>query len=73
MARRWILLTYARRWLLIASASFFGITAAEGLAAHSPLFIIPAAGFGIGCAISVAIAAWAAAAYLMLAAQPVRR
>ncbi|MES2562747.1 MAG: hypothetical protein V4637_08465 [Pseudomonadota bacterium] len=72
-ARRWILLTYARRWLLIASASFFGITAAEAMAAHSPLFIIPAAGFGIGCAVSVTIAAWTSAAYLMLAAQPAGR
>lgn len=73
IARRWILLTYARRWLLIASGSFLGITAAEAMAAHTPLFIIPAAGFGIGCAVSVAIAAWTCAAYLLLAAQPVRR
>lgn len=72
-ARRPILLTYARRWLLIAVGSFLGVASAEALATHAPLFIIPAAGFGIGCSISVAVAAWTAAAYLLLGAQAVRR
>ena len=71
--RRSILLTYVRRWLLIAAASFLGIGSAEGLVAHAPLFIIPAAGFGIGCSIAVAVATWCAAAYLLLATQAVRR
>jgi len=71
-ARRWILLTYARRWLLIALGSFLGITAAESLTTLSPLFVIPAAGFGIGCSVSLVIAGWTAAAYLLLTAQPVR-
>jgi hypothetical protein len=71
--RRSILLTYARRWLLIALASFLGIACAEALAAHVPLFIIPAAGFGIGCSVSVAVAAWSTAAYLLLGTQAVRR
>ena len=73
VARRSILLTYVRRWLLIAIASFLGIGSAEGLAAHAPLFMIPAAGFGIGCSIAVAVATWCAAAYLLLATQAVRR
>jgi hypothetical protein len=70
---RSILLTYAGRWLLIAVASFLGIASAEALAARVPLFIIPAAGFGIGCSISVAVAAWSAAAYLILGTQAIRR
>ena len=73
VARRSILLTYGRRWLLIAIASFLGIGSAESLAAHAPLFIIPAAGFGIGCSIAVAVATWCAAAYLLLATQALRR
>jgi hypothetical protein len=68
-AQRSILLTYIRRWLLIAAGSFLGIASAEALAAHTPLFIIPAAGFGIGCSIAVAVAAWASAAYVMLGTQ----
>jgi hypothetical protein len=73
LARRAILLTYIRRWLVIAVSSFVGIASAETLAAHVPLFIIPAAGFGIGCSISVAVAAWSTAAYLMLETQAARR
>jgi hypothetical protein len=73
LAQRAILLIYIRRWLLIAIGSFYGIASAEALAAHVPLFIIPAAGFGIGCSISVAVAAWSTAAYLMLETQAARR
>jgi hypothetical protein len=73
VARRWILLTYVRRWLLIAMGSFLGIGSAESLASHAPLFIIPAAGFGIGCSVAVAIATWCGAAYLLLATQAARR
>lgn len=68
-ARRPILLMYIRRWLLIAAASFLGIASAEGLAAHVPLFIIPAAGFGIGCSIAVTVAACTTAAYVLLGTQ----
>jgi hypothetical protein len=71
-ARRPILLTYLRRWLLIAAGSFLGIASAEALAAHVPLFIIPAAGFGIACSVSVTVAACTWAAYLVLGA-PTRR
>jgi hypothetical protein len=65
-AQRPILLTYIRRWLLIAACSFLGIALAEVLAAHVPLFIIPAAGFGIACSVAMAIAACTSAAYFML-------
>ena len=65
-ARRSMLLTYIRRWLTIAGGSFLGIASSEALAAHAPLFIIPAAGFGIGCSIAVTIAACAFAAYVLL-------
>jgi len=71
-ARRPILLMYVRRWLLIAATFFLGITSAEALAAHVPLFIIPAAGFGIGCSVAMAVAAWTAAAYVLLG-RPVSR
>src|SRR5690349_13645234 len=73
VARRWILLTYVRRWLLIAMTSFLGIGSAESMVSHAPLFIIPAAGFGIGCSVAVAIATWCGAAYLLLATQAARR
>ena len=72
-ARRAILLTYLRRWLLIAAGSFLGIALAEALAAHLPLFIIPAAGFGIACSVSMTVAACTYAAYLVLGNVPSRR
>ena len=65
-ARRPILLTYIRRWLSIAACSFMGIALAEVMAAHKPLFIIPAAGFGIACSFAIAVAACTCAAYFML-------
>ena len=65
-AQRPILLTYIRRWLLIAACSFLGIASTEVLAARVPLFIIPAAGFGIACSIAVAVAVCTSAAYFLL-------
>jgi hypothetical protein len=64
--QRSMLLTYIRRRLLIAAGSFFGITSAETLAGHLPLFIIPAAGFGIGCSIALVFSLWISAIYLLL-------
>jgi hypothetical protein len=72
-ARRPILLTYLRRWLLIAAGSLLGIASAEALAAHVPLFIIPAAGFGIACSVAMTVAACTYTAYLLLGTAPVRR
>ena len=65
-AQRSILLTYIRRWMMIAAGSYLGVACAETLAAQVPLFIIPAAGFGIGCSIAVAVTACTSAAYLLL-------
>jgi hypothetical protein len=67
--QRSMLLTYIRRWLLIAAGSFLGIASSETLAAHLPLFIIPAAGFGIGFSIALVFSAWIAAIYLLLGAR----
>jgi hypothetical protein len=72
-ARRAILLTYLRRWLLIAAGSFLGIASAEALAAHVPLFIIPAAGFGITCSVAIAVAACTYTSYVLLGAGIGRR
>ena len=68
-AQRPILLTYIRRWLAITVCSFLGIASTEVLASHVPLFIIPAAGFGIACSIAMAATACASAAYFMLGAR----
>lgn len=64
--RRFMLLAYIRRWLMIAAGSFLGIASAEALAAHAPLFLIPVVGFGIGCSVALTVAACTAAAYFML-------
>lgn len=64
--QRSMLLTYIRRWLLIAAGSFLGIASSETLASHLPLFIIPAAGFGIGCSVALVFSAWLSAIYLLL-------
>jgi hypothetical protein len=72
LQRRSILLTYTRRWLVIAVGSFLGILCAEELAHHVPFLIIPAAGFGIGCSVSIAVAVWSTAAYVLLSAQAAR-
>jgi hypothetical protein len=64
--QRGLLLTYIRRWLSIAIASFLGIASSETLAGHVPLFIIPAAGFGIGFSVALVFAAWISTIYLLL-------
>jgi hypothetical protein len=66
--QRPMLLTYSRRWLLIAAGSFLGIASSETLAGYLPFFIIPAAGFGIGCSVAVVFSLWIAAIYFLLGA-----
>ena len=66
---RHVLLTSLRRWLLIATCLYFGIAGGEALAAKSPVLVIPVAGFGVACALAVAMAAWISAAYVLLGAQ----
>lgn len=72
-ARRALLLTYLRRWLTIAAASLFGIATAEALAADAPMFIIPAAGFGIACSVALTVAACTCTAYVLLSADFARK
>jgi hypothetical protein len=67
--QRGLLLTYVRRWLLIAVASFLGIASSETLVDHVPLFIIPAAGFGIGFSVALVFAAWIWTIYLLLGSE----
>ena len=72
-AQRPILLTYIRRWLLIAACSFLGIAWTEALGdARFPFLIIPAAGFGIACSVAMTVAVCASAAYFMLGSRPAR-
>jgi hypothetical protein len=70
--QRSMLLTYIRRWLLIGATSFLGIASSETLAGHVPLFIIPAAGFGIGCSVAIVFSTWMSAIYLLLGARALR-
>jgi hypothetical protein len=63
-ALRWILLSYLRRWLMIAASLFVAIAPAEALAADAT--IVPAAAIAVGFCVAVAVLACIAAAYLML-------
>jgi hypothetical protein len=63
-AMRWILLSYLRRWLMIAASLFVAIAPAEALAADAT--IVPAAALAVGFCVAVAVLACTAAAYLML-------
>jgi hypothetical protein len=65
-ARRAYLLTYVRRWLLIAATFFVALAPTEALAADAPALIVATAVLGIGCAVALAVAARAAAVYLLL-------
>jgi hypothetical protein len=66
--QRAMLLTYVRRWLLIAAGCFAGIASSEILTGDLPLFVIPAAGFGIGCSVAIVFSLWILAIYLLLGA-----
>jgi hypothetical protein len=65
-AMRWMLVTYLRRWVLIALSLFLCITPAEAMAAREAVFIIPAAASAVGCCIAVAVCAVIGAVYLLL-------
>ncbi len=68
-AQRWILLAYVRRWALIAAGSFIAIAPSQAFAAHGPLFVVPAAAFGIACCVAITVAVCAATVYLLLGRQ----
>ena len=63
---RWMLLTYARRWLLIAVALFACVMPAEALAADQPVFKITAAACAFGSCIAVTIIVWTVISYFLL-------
>lgn len=69
-AKRWMLLIYIRRWLAIAGGSFLGLAPMEAYASQSPVFLISAAGLGVGFCIAVTVAVAAGAAYLLLGLRP---
>jgi hypothetical protein len=63
-AMRWILLSYLRRWLLIAASLFLAIAPAEALAADAT--IVPAAAIAVGFCVALVVLACTAAAYFLL-------
>lgn len=65
-AMRWVLVTYARRWALIAMVLFLGVVPGEALAAQSPVFLYPTAAIAAGCCIAITISLFTAAVYLLL-------
>ena len=65
-AMRWVLVTYLRRWVVIALALFLCITPAEALAAHESAFVITAAASAVGCCVAVAVCAVIGAVYILL-------
>ena len=66
-AQRWMLLPYIRRWALIAAGSFIAVAPSQALAAHGPMFVLPAAAFAVACCIAIAVAVCAGTAYVLLA------
>jgi hypothetical protein len=66
-ARRWMLLPYIRRWSLIAAGSFIALAPSQALAAHGPLFVVPAAAFAVACCVAITVAFCAGTAYVLLA------
>ncbi|HEX7052770.1 MAG TPA: hypothetical protein VF211_02405 [Burkholderiales bacterium] len=65
-AMRWMLIAYIQRWVLIAAVLFLGITPAEALAAHGPMFILPAAAFAVGTCLALTVTAVIVAVYFLL-------
>jgi len=68
-AMRWVLLTYVRRYVLMAAVLFLGIAPAEALAAEASILIIPAAAAAVGCCIALSVAACAWVGYVLLGAR----
>ena len=65
-AMRWMLVTYLRRWLLIAGALFLAVAPAESLAGQGPLSSVPAAAFAVGFCVAATVSLCIVAAYLLL-------
>jgi hypothetical protein len=65
-AMRWMLLSYLRRWVAIASVSYLAILPTEALAAQSSLYMIPTAAFAVGCCIALCVTAMIVTVYFLL-------
>jgi hypothetical protein len=63
---RWMLVSYIRRWIMIAASLFLAIAPTEALAAQAKIFIIPAAAFAVGSSIAVTVTVLTVAVYLLL-------
>jgi hypothetical protein len=68
-AMRWVLVSYIRRWVMIAASLFLAIAPTEALAAQAKFFIIPAAAFAVGSSIAVTVTVLTFAVYLLLGAK----
>jgi hypothetical protein len=64
-ARRWMLVPYLRRWILIAASLFLGIAPAEAMAAQASMVIVPAA-LAVGFCIAATVTFCIGTAYLLL-------
>jgi hypothetical protein len=65
-AMRWMLLSYLRRWTMIAGLMFLGIAPAEAAAAQASFFIIPAAVSAVGCCIALTVLVCTITTYVLL-------
>jgi len=65
-AMRWMLLSYIRRWVVIAASLALLISPAEAAAAQQAMFAIPMAAIAVGCCIAVTVVAVTVAVYLLL-------
>src|SRR6266850_4679119 len=65
-AMRWILVSYLRRWVMIAASLFLAIAPTQALAAEAKFFLIPAAAFAVGSSIAVTVTVLIFAVYLLL-------
>lgn len=65
-AMRWMLLSYVKRWAVIAAALFISIAPTEALASQSWYFKISSAAFAVGCCIAITVIACTVAAYVLL-------
>jgi hypothetical protein len=65
-AMRWMLLSYIRRWVVIAASLALLISPAEAAAAQQAVFAIPMAAIAVACCIAVTVVAVTVAVYLLL-------
>jgi hypothetical protein len=71
-AMRWMLLTYLRRWVVLAAASFFCIVPLEAFSASRAELALPAAAFAVAFCIAASVSAYTLIAFFLLSAPPRR-